>query len=441
MQFLSPALRWTARAAVLLALGLFIGRWLADPGKARMFDFSSFYMAAQAASQGADIYDTAALNESAAGQGLRVYVFPYVYPPFLAFVLQPLGNLAIDAARLVWLCINLAAIPLIVLLAGLTATKRAAAGSPGGDLALLLSAALVFVLPFYDNIDMGQVNLLVLLFLSLSLFLFSRERDWASGAMLGVAVMIKVSPAVLLLYFLVRGRIKVVLGSLASVATLAAASLLLGAGGAWGRFFATLPEMSHATAKRGMLPPGSYPNFALAGLMSRIFPEDLPVARISTQVLLALLAAGLAYGVWRMRSERARDLMVLPFLVLMVVSSPFAYLHHVAYLLPGAALALTWALLGVRSPVVSPMRRMAWFLALLAPLALASVQFPDRYGRWDLSPLAAKYLTSLNLYALLLLMAVGLALARREREEQEGAGARFTAPSRLATAGSQERPE
>ncbi len=418
----SPALRLTVRAAVLLALALFIGRWLADPGKARMFDFSSFYMAAQAASQGADLYDTAGLNESAASQGLRAYVFPYVYPPFLAFVLQPLGNLPIDSARLVWIWINLAAIPLIVLLAALTA--RSKAGNAGGDLALLLAAALVFVLPFYDNIDMGQVNLLVLLFLSLSFFLFSRERDWASGAMLGVAVMIKVSPAVLLLYFLVRGRIKVVFGSLASVATLAAASLLLGAGGAWGRFFASLPEMSHATAKPGMLPPGFYPNFALAGLMSRIFPEDLPVARISTQVLLALLAAGLAYGVWRMRSERARDLMVLPFLVLMVVSSPFAYLHHVAYLLPGAALALTWALLGVRIPVISPIRRTAWFLALLAPLALASVQFPDRYDRWNLSPLAAKYLTSLNLYALLLLMAVVLALAWR-----------------VATAGPQERPE
>lgn len=404
--------RWTVRVLAVSAVVFFAALWLRDPGRARMIDFNSFYMAAQAAREGVDLYEPTALNGLAAEQGLRMYVFPYLYPPFLAYVTIPWGELPIERARLVWMVANLAALFGIVALIALAVGRRLRE-SPGpglgpGDLALLFAAVLVFVLPFDDNVDMGQSNLLVLFFVCLSLFLFSRERPWASGAALGVAVLLKVSPVVLVLYFLVRREVRVVLGSMLGTAVLAAATLPMGAAGAWARFFAVLPEMSHATARKGMFPPGFFPNFSFAGLLSRIFPEDLPTAKTWTFVLLALLAAALAFGTWRAAGPRAKDLYLLPFLVLMVVSSPFTYLHHVVYVLPGAVLALTWVWKTFR-----PVARVAWVAFLLGAMRLASTNFPEKYGDWDLSPLAGKLATSLNLYTLLLLLAVSVALATR----------------------------
>lgn len=406
---MKTALRWTVRLLALAALAIFAGRWLADPAKARMIDFNSFYMAAQAARVGVDLYDAKALNELAQGAEVRMYVFPYLYPPVLAHVAIPLGKLPSDRARLLWMVFNLAALVPIAILTALTVHRqlrgrRGVGGLAAGDVALLFTAALLFVLPFDDNIDMGQVNLLVLLFLSLAFFFLSRDREWAGGAMLGVAAVLKVSPAVLLLYFLARRRFRVVLSCLLSVAAIAAATLPLGAAGAWTRFFAVLPEMSHARSGIGIFPPGFYPNFAVAGLFARIFPDDLPLARIWTLALLSLLAAGLAFAVWRTATPQARNLLVSSFLVLMIVASPFAYRHHVIYLLPGAVLLLTDASLGFR-----PVAGIVWTGLLLGVMALAGAPFPGMYARWSLSPQAARFLTSLNLYALLLLMALGLA--------------------------------
>jgi alpha-1,2-mannosyltransferase len=411
------SLRWTVRVLAAAAVVLFAALWLRDTGKARMIDFNSFYTAAQAAREGADLYDPAALNELAAGQGLRMYVFPYLYPPFLAYATIPWGELPVERARLVWMAANLAALFGIVALTALAVGRRLRE-SPGrrlgpGDLGLAFAAVFVFVLPFNDNLDMGQSNLLVLLFLCLALFLVSCDRPWAGGAALGVAVLLKVSPVVLVLYFLARRQVRVVLGSLLSAAVLSAVTLALGAAEAWARFFAVLPEMSHATARKGMPPPGFFPNFSVAGLMSRVFPEDLPAARIWTLALLAALAAALALGLWRAAGERAKDLYLLPFLVLMVVSSPFTYLHHGVYVLPGAVLALTWVWEAFR-----PAARLAWAAVLLALLRLASTNFPERYRDWDLSPLAGRLATSLNLYALLLLLAAGVILAARARHRR-----------------------
>ena len=71
---------------------------------------------------------------------------------------------------------------------------------------------LLFMLfgPFIETIAIGQINIFATLFIILSLFLSERNKDSVAGLFLGLAIAIKTSPLILLLYFLYIRRFKVV---------------------------------------------------------------------------------------------------------------------------------------------------------------------------------------------------------------------------------------
>jgi alpha-1,2-mannosyltransferase len=397
-----------AVAFLILVLTVSAGFWLARWRRELMIDFKTFYAAAATASEGKDFYDASVLNQTAGAAGIRGYVFPYLYPPVLPYLARPWQALTPGAALRFLIGLNLALLFPTLILVGIDSRAKIARllGGVQSDAAFVFAALALFATNFHETIEMGQINILVLLLIVLSLHFARTGRDTLGGVFLGVASLLKITPLVLLFWFVARGRYKVLLSCLLTIPGVAAITLVMGAFAAWKRFFAFLPAMSYGSGIPGLFPAGFFPNFSLAGFLSRLFPQRAAAVQIATVALLAALLAVFVWIVKTRRDEKVAELMLLPILVLMVISSPLTYVHHVLYVAPGLVLSLSFAWAGLRG-----WRRAAAVASLLLAATAAGIRFPELYWHWTLSPLEAKLFTSLNLYALLVLMLIGLALA------------------------------
>ncbi len=94
----------------------------------------------------------------------------------------------------------------------------------------------------------------------------------------------------------------------------------------------------------------------------------------------------------------------------MIAAAPLAYVHHAIFLFPGL---FWWLAAGRAQPRAS-------VAAVLALGIVAATDFPGLYGRLELSPDHWKWVSSINLYALLALYGVGLRDALRAGRQHGG---------------------
>lgn len=234
-------------AALLVALaGLaraLPGFWSAAPP----VDFGVYYQAARALHAGQSPY----------GAG-------YIYPPFFAGLLWPLAALDLGLASRLWLLVNVAAALALAALATRLLAPRVARRR---WFALVL-AVLLLIPATYDTMLLGQVNLLIALAVAGALALLLRQRllsDGAAGALLALAVAIKLYPLALLPILLWRRR-AVALGAFA-----------LALGCAFGLGMLMGPPALTATYLLQVLPglagepAGIVENQSLLGVLTRAF--------------------------------------------------------------------------------------------------------------------------------------------------------------------------
>ena len=116
-------------------------------------------------------------------------------------------------AELIWFGLSVASFWVGSLLLARMAEPEIKTGV-GWHLALPGLATFVFLLwPIQSNLLNGQVNLCVLLCCILFLHFFMRENTFAAAVWLAAAIAIKLLPAVLLLFLLVRRRYRVLLAT------------------------------------------------------------------------------------------------------------------------------------------------------------------------------------------------------------------------------------
>ena len=82
--------------------------------------------------------------------------------------------------------------------------------------AILLLATFMLFGPFLETIALGQVNALALFLILASLLLSELDRQVLAGISLGTAILLKTSPALFIVYFLLIRRYRVVLTTLAT---------------------------------------------------------------------------------------------------------------------------------------------------------------------------------------------------------------------------------
>ena len=180
------------------------------------YDFSAYWTAANRLISGVSPYTA----EQLAGPYAPQQQFLYLYPPPLAASLTPLATLFPSdyrAANWIWAAIG--ALLLIVSIRSLWWSERIDERYPilaGRGKWLLVAAAFAFP-PVVGELVMGNVHFLLLWLLTLA-WLGIRRGDpggrWRGGAMVGVAAMIKVFPAILLLWAFVWGSARTAVGIL-----------------------------------------------------------------------------------------------------------------------------------------------------------------------------------------------------------------------------------
>lgn len=328
-----PKPRWTAAAWIAIGIAAHLAVQFAPAlhrvtsgGAGR--DYASYHYAVQVALDGGDPYDTAALSARARAERTRKSVHPFFYPPPFVGLMAWSGPLSLPQGALAMLWLN------EVLLAGVLAACMRWWAAPAWGVAVVLGT----YSPIPDHAWMGQANLLALLPAVAGLGL-ARTRPWLGGALVGAAAMIKMSPAVLLLYPALRLQWRVVLGAVASATALSLLVLPLVGPAEQLRFYTEILPGFSSGDYHGLKVPISLPaNHSIPDLFDRVFPTSADtLSTRARQASLAASAALLAAWAWRFGrrgDDREERLAALALLVPMVVIPVYGYEHHLVFVLP-----------------------------------------------------------------------------------------------------------
>lgn len=217
---------------------------------------------------------------------------PVSYPPLFYIALSPLLLLPVNAAFAVWTVGNAALWALAVYLTciALGLTRPVTVGAVLG-LSFLSN-------PVIDNMYLGQSNVVVAFFLAAAFYALTRQRRLAGGALTAAAILIKVFPAVVVLWFALRRRWREVLIATGTCVAAVAVTAAIWGPLIWVNYFRyiILPAMSG--------PITMAVNIAVATTPARFVPP----ASAATPALVWLGKAGalaaLAASMWLLRRSR-----------------------------------------------------------------------------------------------------------------------------------------
>ncbi|MFE9999659.1 glycosyltransferase 87 family protein [Streptomyces avermitilis] len=270
-----------------------------------MADALVYRAAGAAVLSGADLY----------GFTVTEWGLPATYPPFAALLFVPTTWLAPGALKVAFVAGNVA------LLAALVRLSGRLAGRPAPLPAVCAATALALWLePVFQTVLFGQINLALA---CLVLWDLTRPGARGRGAALGIAAGVKLTPAVFIVYLLVRGRRR----EAATAAAAFAGTVLLGA--------LVLPAASVDFWTRRIFETGRVgkawivDNQSLQGLVARALGEPSP--GLAWALPTAVVAGA---GLWlarRATSER-RGILLAAFTALLV--SPISWSHHWVWCLP-----------------------------------------------------------------------------------------------------------
>ena len=420
-------------AALLLMAAAIMPWWMAMLSDyiARLgtYDFSFYYDAGLALrlDRHANVYDPQVLATVAAQHGLFLGTGVFQYPLLLPIVFIPITHLSMDNAALAFIILNcvlwIAATGTMIglLRRGLFGSERRlpalalrGAGprqwgrrvwgwwSRLSDADVLALALVTFVSltddPLVESVRLGQASILIFFGICLTLWLMRRERAIMVGVVIAVAIMIKALPLVLLGYFVLRGRWRVVLAAaLACAVQLAAMALVVGPQG--------LLAM-RAIVGNGASDSLRYQNEALAhvpfwlGIALTAHPSTLLIN--AGYALCVLVGLAFSVGVLRVTFRRWRaglsgrgsggglgqtfELVGFAWAACtMVLVSPISWVHHSAWLVPPFALCLGCALRpladGIRRPDGRLKIEVYLVLALVVGIVLTMFPLPFSYDR------------------------------------------------------------
>lgn len=315
--------------AVLAIGALGYTTWRALGSTPYHIDVDVYRMAAQAWRDGQPLYGDDWFPTQIDGT-----VLPFTYPPIAAVLFAPLTwvSLGSGTAALTIVSTLLLVVSITVLLAGLGVAVGRGSGPQWwrrGVLAAAIVAAAIWLdaEPIWSNFDFGQVNAVLMTLVIADCV--PRRTYWPRGALLGLAVALKLTPAVFLLYFLLRRDGRAAVTTVASFLVATLAGFVLAWSDSWQYWTHTVGN----TDRIGGATLNTNQN--LAGALARL---PLSEHQRSALWLLGSLLI-LAVTVWAARRLLNRDVGE-PILALICVAlfglvvSPVSWSHHWVWMLP-----------------------------------------------------------------------------------------------------------
>lgn len=306
-------------------------------------DFSQDYLAALALREGRSLYVPftdaevrAATQTSRWPLDLSGFILqdrPNYHPPICAVLFLPFTLIPFDVAFVLWSLLNVG----LALCCTWLLLRELPDAFPTPWPRLFCTLPLLW-LPFLDNYGEGQWGIIVMTGLVGGWGLLHHGRPFLAGSAVALAAMVKVFPAVFLLYFLVRRQWWATVGFLMTV--LVGASLVTWAAGT-GQIREYLERVGPECEVRY---GSSNYNLSLNGIYRRLASDSLdPTTRKAGSMAVAGLGLGLA-ALWlsrfpatRVGEDRAYALMVMA----MLLCSPITWQHSLVVLI--LPLAVLWS--------------------------------------------------------------------------------------------------
>jgi alpha-1,2-mannosyltransferase len=286
---------------------------------------------------------------------------PFTYPPFAAFAVIPFAVVSKQIALAAWFLLSVSA---LIGIAVMTATRLPALANRVATRATVQQLAiLVFVLaaisePISRNLDLGQVNL----YLVVALMYDTLHRTRFTGYLTGIAAGFKVTPGIFILFMLTTRRWADAARAIAGLATTLLIGSVLGINQIVQYWTSVLFDVSRVGESARLS------NVSLQGVMYRIMGDGGGARALWLVLAVIILGAGIVVAtLWW---DRSRLVAVSIVGATSLVISPISWVHHGVWVVP---LAGACAALAVRARGASQ-RGTFWALVVAALLtALPSI--------------------------------------------------------------------
>jgi alpha-1,2-mannosyltransferase len=318
-------------------------------------DIDVYRMGGQAWLDGRPLYADGAMFHTRAGLDL-----PFTYPPLAAVVFSPFAWLPLQEASvaITITTLLLLIVSTVVVLTRLDVWPQTSITAEPAWVrrcwlaAAIVAPAVVYLEPIRSNFDFGQINVVLMTLVIADCV--PRKTPWPRGMLLGLAIALKLTPAVFLLYFLLRRDTRALLVAAASAVT----ATLAGFAFAWRDSWEYWTYTVRNTDRIGTATLNTNQN--IAGTLARLGLGE--GERFVLWTLLCFAVLGLT--VWAARRVlRAQEPVLALVCVAMfgLVVSPVSWSHHWVWALPAVL---------VTTVVAYRRRHIALGLVTLAGIAL-----------------------------------------------------------------------
>jgi len=322
-----PTVAWRL-FQLLTAAALALAAWRVLGHTPYRIDIEVYRMGGQAWMDGRPLYSDGVTFHTLIGLDL-----PFTYPPLAAIAFCPFAWLSFSVASV---AITLITLVLLIVSTVIVLTRLDVFSTPGVVTdppwirrwwlaAAIVAAGVIYLEPIQSDLAFGQINVVLMTLVVADCL--PRRTPWPRGLLLGLAIALKLTPAVFLLYFLLRRDGRAALTAIASFVVATLAGFLL----AWQDSLEYWTATVRNTDRIGSAALNTNQN--IAGALARL---DLSRGVQFGLWTLACFAV-LAVTVWgAQRALQAGE----PVLALMCVAlfglvvSPVSWSHHWVWALP-----------------------------------------------------------------------------------------------------------
>lgn len=243
------------------------------------------------------------------------------YPPFVTIFFSLFSLVPIAVASKAWVILSIISLFLSLYLCFKLFNIKFQSST-----ALVLSSLAFIYFPVKFTLGMGQLNLFVLIFVVLTFYYYVKGKDSYSGIFLGISLMLKLFPVLLLIYFLLQRECRIFIYSLITFVGLGVISYIF-----------IKPEINnyywqHLLSVLSSVPVDYY-NQGLSGFLARQF-DNLLLRNILRIIISIFLIISSFWVIIKNKSENILEKMLGFGLVVStnVLVNGYAWQHHFVWL-------------------------------------------------------------------------------------------------------------
>ena len=386
-----------AEALIAIAIGVAVGYagWQLFRHLPYLIDTDVYRMGGQAWLTGRPLYADGAVFATQGGLDL-----PFTYPPLAAIVFSPLTLVSLPMASVIITIIT------CLLLVASTWIVLSRLQVPAGDVtwwrrgwlaAGLVAMSMTWLEPIQANFHFGQINVVLMTLVIADCV--PRRTPWPRGLLLGIAIALKLTPAVFLVYFVLRRDSRAALTALASFVAATLLGFALAGRDSWEYWTSTVlhtDRIGTATLNTNQNAAGALARLGLGA------GTHFAVWTVSCLVVLGLTV----WAVRRVLAAGEPTLAVMCVAMFGLVVSPVSWSHHWVWALPTV---IVTAVLGYRyrSAALVGVSAVGTALMVWTPIELLP-EHHEAAAAWWRQLLGMSYVW----WALAVITVAGLALAR-----------------------------